>query len=171
MYMPVERLFALARTSTVAQLLERDDFAKRLAEHRPISILELLYPLLQGYDSVAVESDVEIGGTDQKFNLLRSEEHTSELQSRRYLHSFPARRSSDVHAGGAAVRARQDVDRGPAARARRLRQAPCGASADLDPGAAVPAAPGLRLGRGGVRRGDRRHRPEVQPPKIGRAHV
>src|SRR3712207_894049 len=70
MYMPVERLFALARTSTVAQLLERDDFAKRLAEHRPISILELLYPLLQGYDSVAVRSDVELGGTDQKFNLL-----------------------------------------------------------------------------------------------------
>jgi tyrosyl-tRNA synthetase len=70
--MPVERLFELARTSTVAQLLERDDFAKRYAEGRPISILELLYPLLQGYDSVAVEADVELGGTDQKFNLLRA---------------------------------------------------------------------------------------------------
>jgi tyrosyl-tRNA synthetase len=68
--MPMEDLFRLARTSTVAQLLERDDFAKRYSEGRPISILELLYPLMQGYDSVAVRSDVELGGTDQKFNLL-----------------------------------------------------------------------------------------------------
>ena len=63
-------LFALARTTTVAQLLERDDFAKRYAARAPISILELLYPLMQAYDSVAVRSDVELGGTDQKFNLL-----------------------------------------------------------------------------------------------------
>ena len=55
---------------TVAQFLERDDFAKRFAEHRPIAITELLYPLLQAYDSVAVEADVEFGGTDQMFNLL-----------------------------------------------------------------------------------------------------
>jgi tyrosyl-tRNA synthetase len=68
--MEMEQLFGLARTSTVAQLLERDDFAKRYAAGEPISILELLYPLLQGYDSVAVDADVEIGGTDQKFNLL-----------------------------------------------------------------------------------------------------
>jgi tyrosyl-tRNA synthetase len=68
--MPAEDLFRLARTSTVAQILERDDFAKRFAAQAPISILELLYPLLQGYDSVAVRSDVELGGTDQKFNLL-----------------------------------------------------------------------------------------------------
>jgi tyrosyl-tRNA synthetase len=68
--MSMEELFRLARTSTVAQLLERDDFARRLAESRPIAVLELLYPLLQGYDSVAVRSDVELGGTDQKFNLL-----------------------------------------------------------------------------------------------------
>ena len=68
--MPMEDLFRLARTSTVAQILERDDFAKRYADGRPISILELLYPLLQGYDSVAVRADVELGGTDQKFNLL-----------------------------------------------------------------------------------------------------
>ena len=68
--MPMEELFRLARNATVAQLLERDDFAKRYAEGAPISILELLYPLLQGYDSVAVRSDVEIGGTEQKFNLL-----------------------------------------------------------------------------------------------------
>jgi tyrosyl-tRNA synthetase len=68
--MPMEELFALTRTTTVAQLLERDDFAKRYAGREPISITELLYPLMQGYDSVAVRSDVELGGTDQKFNLL-----------------------------------------------------------------------------------------------------
>ena len=55
---------------TVAQFLERDDFAKRFQEHRPIAITELLYPLLQAYDSVAIQSDVEFGGTDQMFNLL-----------------------------------------------------------------------------------------------------
>jgi tyrosyl-tRNA synthetase len=60
----------LTRTLTVAQLLERDDFAKRFAAHEPISLSELLYPLMQGYDSVAVEADVEIGGTDQLYNLL-----------------------------------------------------------------------------------------------------
>jgi tyrosyl-tRNA synthetase len=68
--MAAEDLFALMRTTTVARILERDDFAKRWAAHAPISMLELLYPLLQGYDSVAVEADVELGGTDQKFNLL-----------------------------------------------------------------------------------------------------
>ena len=68
--MPMEELFRLARTTTVAQLLERDDFARRYAAEQPISILELLYPLLQGYDSVAVRADVELGGTDQTFNLL-----------------------------------------------------------------------------------------------------
>ena len=55
---------------TVAQILAQEDFAKRFGENQPISITELLYPLLQGYDSVAIESDVEFGGTDQKFNLL-----------------------------------------------------------------------------------------------------
>ena len=55
---------------TVAQILAREDFAKRFGENQPISITELLYPLLPGYDSVAIESDVEFGGTDQKFNLL-----------------------------------------------------------------------------------------------------
>jgi tyrosyl-tRNA synthetase len=68
--MPMDELFRLARTATVAQITERDDFAKRLAAGTPVSVLELLYPLLQGYDSVAVEADVELGGTDQKFNLL-----------------------------------------------------------------------------------------------------
>jgi tyrosyl-tRNA synthetase len=68
--MRMEDLFRLARTTTVAQILERDDFAKRQLAHAPISLLELLYPLLQGYDSVEVKADVELGGTDQKFNLL-----------------------------------------------------------------------------------------------------
>ena len=60
----------LSRTLTVAQLLERDDFSKRFAAHEPISLSELLYPLMQAYDSVAIEADVEIGGTDQLYNLL-----------------------------------------------------------------------------------------------------
>jgi len=68
--MAMEDLFGLVRHVTVAQLLERDDFATRFAAHQPISLLELLYPVLQGYDSVAVEADVELGGTDQTFNLL-----------------------------------------------------------------------------------------------------
>jgi tyrosyl-tRNA synthetase len=63
-------LLALVRTTTVAQMLEREDFAKRWEASAPISMLELMYPLLQGYDSVAVRADVELGGTDQKFNLL-----------------------------------------------------------------------------------------------------
>jgi tyrosyl-tRNA synthetase len=68
--MPMIDLLGLARTTTVAQLLERDDFAKRWAANESISLLELLYPPLQGYDSVAIDADVELGGTDQKFNLL-----------------------------------------------------------------------------------------------------
>src|SRR5215212_3717232 len=68
--MPMEDLFRLVRTVTIAQLLERDDFSKRWAASEPISMLELLYPVLQGYDSVAVRADVELGGTDQTFNLL-----------------------------------------------------------------------------------------------------
>jgi len=68
--MPVQDLFELLKKTTVARLLERDDFTKRMEAEQPISALELLYPVMQGYDSVAVESDVELGGTDQKFNLL-----------------------------------------------------------------------------------------------------
>ncbi len=60
----------LTRTLTVAQVLERDDFAKRFAAHAPITLSELLYPLMQAYDSVAVQADVEIGGSDQLYNLL-----------------------------------------------------------------------------------------------------
>ena len=68
--MPAQDLFALLSRVTVARLLEREDFTKRMKAEEPISSLELLYPVLQGYDSVAVRSDVELGGTDQKFNLL-----------------------------------------------------------------------------------------------------
>jgi tyrosyl-tRNA synthetase len=68
--MPPEELLGLLATTTVARLLEREDFRKRMAASQPVAALELLYPLLQGYDSVAVEADVELGGTDQKFNLL-----------------------------------------------------------------------------------------------------
>jgi tyrosyl-tRNA synthetase len=67
--MRAEDLFRLARHPTVAQLLSREDFARRYAADEPISLLELLYPVLQGYDSVAVRADVELGGTDQTFNL------------------------------------------------------------------------------------------------------
>jgi tyrosyl-tRNA synthetase len=63
-------MIQLAAKYTVARLLERDDFAKRFRENAPISVHELLYPLMQGYDSVALKSDLELGGTDQKFNLL-----------------------------------------------------------------------------------------------------
>jgi tyrosyl-tRNA synthetase len=65
-----EGIIKLAAQYTVARMLERDDFRKRFTENRPISIHEFLYPLLQGYDSVALQADVELGGTDQKFNLL-----------------------------------------------------------------------------------------------------
>jgi tyrosyl-tRNA synthetase len=68
--MEPEALLGLLAQTTVARLLERDDFQKRLAAGQPIAALELLYPLLQGYDSVAIEADLELGGTDQKFNLL-----------------------------------------------------------------------------------------------------
>ncbi|TKR29337.1 tyrosine--tRNA ligase [Luteimonas gilva] len=63
-------MIKLAAQHTVARMLERDDFAKRYAAQQPIAIHEFLYPLVQGYDSVALKSDVELGGTDQKFNLL-----------------------------------------------------------------------------------------------------
>jgi tyrosyl-tRNA synthetase len=63
-------ILRLTRTTTVARLLERDDFAKRFAEKAPISVSELLYPLMQAYDSVAVAADIELGGTDQLYNLL-----------------------------------------------------------------------------------------------------
>ncbi|MDQ3952180.1 MAG: tyrosine--tRNA ligase [Actinomycetota bacterium] len=68
--MDLPDVLGLTARYTVSRMLERDDFAKRYREQRPISIIEFMYPLLQGYDSVAVRSDVELGGTDQLFNLL-----------------------------------------------------------------------------------------------------
>lgn len=68
--MPSGELFGIAKRFTIARLLERDDFQKRMAAAQPISALELLYPVLQGYDSVAVDADVELGATEQRFNLL-----------------------------------------------------------------------------------------------------
>jgi tyrosyl-tRNA synthetase len=67
-------ILRLTRTTTLAQILERDDFAKRYAARAPISVSELLYPLMQAYDSVAVQADVELGGTDQLYNLLTGRE-------------------------------------------------------------------------------------------------
>jgi tyrosyl-tRNA synthetase len=68
--MDLSDLLRLTSHYTVARMLERDDFSKRYAEGRPISVVEFMYPLMQGYDSVAVQADVELGGTDQLFNLL-----------------------------------------------------------------------------------------------------
>ncbi|MBA2546270.1 MAG: tyrosine--tRNA ligase [Solirubrobacterales bacterium] len=68
--MPVADLFQLVGRVTVAQLLAREDFRTRMEQNRPLSVLELLYPIMQGYDSVAIRADVELGGTDQTFNLL-----------------------------------------------------------------------------------------------------
>jgi tyrosyl-tRNA synthetase len=72
--MDMGHLLRLASTATVAQMLEREDFRARYREERPISVVEFLYPLFQGYDSVAIEADVELGGTDQTFNLLMGRE-------------------------------------------------------------------------------------------------
>jgi tyrosyl-tRNA synthetase len=66
----MDEVLRLTATTTVARMLERDDFSKRYSTNEPISMLEFMYPLLQGYDSVAVRADIELGGTDQKFNLL-----------------------------------------------------------------------------------------------------
>jgi tyrosyl-tRNA synthetase len=67
-------LIRLAATHTVARMLERDDFGKRYQANKPIALHEFLYPLIQGYDSVALRADIELGGTDQKFNLLMGRE-------------------------------------------------------------------------------------------------
>lgn len=80
--MRMDELFRILRLPTVAQLLERDDFAKRYAEGSPIALLELLYPVMQAYDSVAIESDVELGGTDQKFNLLLGRDLQTSFEQR-----------------------------------------------------------------------------------------
>jgi tyrosyl-tRNA synthetase len=76
-------MIKLAARHTVARMLERDDFAKRYASGQPIAIHEFLYPLCQGYDSVAMKADIELGGTDQKFNLLVGRSYKSTTGRRR----------------------------------------------------------------------------------------
>jgi tyrosyl-tRNA synthetase len=85
-----EEIIRLASKYTVARLLERDDFSKRYTEGKPISVHELLYPLATAYDSVALESDVELGGTDQKFNLLVHREIQGDFgQERQIIATVP----------------------------------------------------------------------------------
>jgi tyrosyl-tRNA synthetase len=97
----------LARTITVARMLERDDFAKRYAAREPISVSELLYPLMQAYDSVAIEADVELGGTDQLYNLLAGrdvmEAYGLEPQVGRQQHPADRAAGRDVRADDAAA--------------------------------------------------------------------
>ena len=80
-------LIRLAATHTVARMLERDDFGKRYRSNKPIAIHEFLYPLIQGYDSVALKADIELGGTDQKFNLLMGRELQKHFGNRRSVFS------------------------------------------------------------------------------------
>ena len=79
----VRGLIEIAAKLSVARMLERNDFEKRLAEQQPLFLHELLYPLVQGYDSVALRADVELGGTDQKFNMLVAASCSAPLASRR----------------------------------------------------------------------------------------
>ena len=67
----LEDVLKLLSQFTVAQMIQRDDFSKRLAAGKPVSLVEFMYPILQGYDSVAIDADVELGATEQTFNLLR----------------------------------------------------------------------------------------------------
>ncbi len=96
-------LIEIAGRHTVARMLERDDFAKRYKGNQPIAIHEFLYPLVQGYDSVALKSDVELGGTDQKFNLAGRPPAAGKLRS------GTADRHDDAAARGARRR-QQDVE-------------------------------------------------------------
>ncbi len=95
-------LIRLAARYTVARMLERDDFGKRYRGNQPIAIHEFLYPLVQGYDSVALKADVELGGTDQKFNLLMGRELQKHYGQRAAVHPHhaaargPRRRRQDV---------------------------------------------------------------------------
>ena len=95
----------LAYRSTVARMLERNDFEKRYREGNPISITEFLYPLMQGYDSVALKCDVELGGTDQKFNLLAGRD--MQIQ-----HGQPPQKSSDDTTNRGAGRFQKDEQDG-----------------------------------------------------------
>ena len=94
--MGAEGLIALCARYTVRRILERDDFKKRLEKQQPIAMHELLYPLVQGYDSVALEADVELGGTDQKFNLLVGRDLQHEYgQPRQIVMTMPLLEGTD----------------------------------------------------------------------------
>ena len=97
-------MIKLAAHYTLARLLERDDFATRYRENTPIAMHELLYPLMQGYDSVALESDIELGGTDQRFNLLVGREIAASLRPGAAMHP-------DDAAARRARRRREDVEK------------------------------------------------------------
>jgi tyrosyl-tRNA synthetase len=93
---PRHTLLGVLSRHTVQQLTEREDFSKRIKEGTPVSLLELLYPLMQGYDSVAVKADVELGGTDQLFNLLRGREMQKDLgQEPQAVVTFPLLEGTD----------------------------------------------------------------------------
>ena len=113
--MKMEDLFRLVRTVTIARLLERDDFAKRMAAAEPISLLEFLYPVLQGYDSVAVRADVELGGTDQTFNLHMGRAlQTTHGQPPQIVLTMPLLNGLDGDAQDVEVLRQPDRDHGPA---------------------------------------------------------
>ena len=84
-------MIRLASSYTVARMLERDDFGKRYKNGQPIAIHEFLYPLVQGYDSVALKADVELGGTDQKFNLLERAGNAANFDTSTFLLFWPGR--------------------------------------------------------------------------------
>src|SRR5699024_12076710 len=91
-------LIQLASRYTVARMLERDDFTKRYQQHLPIAVHEFLYPLLQGYDSVQLKADLELGGTDQKFNLLVGRELQKEYgQEPQCILTMPLLEGLDGH--------------------------------------------------------------------------
>src|SRR5215211_1427661 len=137
--MGMEAILRLTASTTVARMLERDDFAKRYAQGKPISIMEFLYPLLQGMDSVAVEADVELGGRDQTFNLLvgRHRRRAEDESVPRQLHRH--HRSTGRHVRQARPGARRADPHVPAPRARLLPR-PLG-------GRAGGQGPGRRIAR------------------------
>ena len=142
----MEQLFEITATTTVARILERDDFEKRWTAHQPISMLEMLYPFAQGYDSVAIEADIELGGTDQVFNLFMGRD----LQA--YFGQEPqAIMTMDILPGTDGVERMSKstgnyigVDRGPARHVRQDHEHPRRRDADVLP--AAHAAPRRRAG-------------------------
>ena len=177
-----EGIIRLAAKYTVSQLLERDDFSKRFAEERPIALHELLYPLMQGYDSVAMKADVELGGTDQKFNLLVGRELQKELRPGAAVHPH--------HAAARRAR-RQGEDVEVARQLRRHRRAAAGdlRQADVDlrrADVALHRAAFLRAAgedqgleeseqsarrEGALRQGDRRALPQREGRRAGRRPI